>query len=320
MNNNYFDLSKQNSLFLDKIYSTICIGICVLLGTITATQLLISYVCVLINPNIISNGVFYLLLSAFPLYCVALGPYMFFLNKLKAQKPVRKFFRTREYIFSFPIAFFLMIAGAYIGKYADLFAQHIFGVQVSDSLSEVTSHMSLGLKFVFLAVVAPIGEEFIFRKQILDRTAKMSEGASVLFSAAVFALFHGNFNQMFYAFLVGLLLGFIYVRTGNYIFCVVLHAVVNAFFGIIYPYFYELLKNDGTGYALKTFSMGVIVSQWIFALIGLLLIIVYIFAHKIHLEENQFVLARSPYSSAFGNKPFIVLSVIFMAMTLSKYF
>ncbi|MBO6055192.1 MAG: CPBP family intramembrane metalloprotease, partial [Oscillospiraceae bacterium] len=49
----------------------------------------------------------------------------------------------------------------------------------------------------------------------------------VIISAVMFGLFHGNFSQFFYAFAVGLVFGYVYLRTGKIRYSIALHIFVN---------------------------------------------------------------------------------------------
>ena len=44
----------------------------------------------------------------------------------------------------------------------------------------------------------------------------------------MFGLFHGNFSQMFGAFTVGLVFGFVYLKTGKIYYTMIMHALINA--------------------------------------------------------------------------------------------
>ena len=71
------------------------------------------------------------------------------------------------------------------------------------------------MTFIIAVLIAPTAEELLFRKLLTERIVKYGELAAVLASGLFFGLFHGNLNQFSYAFLLGLFLGFIYVKTGK---------------------------------------------------------------------------------------------------------
>ena len=53
--------------------------------------------------------------------------------------------------------------------------------------------------FTFSVVLAPVMEELIFRKVLIDRTIVYGDKAAVVLSGLLFGVFHGNFHQFFYA-------------------------------------------------------------------------------------------------------------------------
>ena len=67
----------------------------------------------------------------------------------------------------------------------------------------------------FLVIVGPIFEEWLFRKQLIDHTRKYGEKTAILLSGLAFGLFHMNLFQFFYAFLLGLMFGYVYTRTSS---------------------------------------------------------------------------------------------------------
>ena len=85
--------------------------------------------------------------------------------------------------------------------------------------------------FGFLAVVvaAPIFEELIFRGIILDGLwKKYGRMRAILFSSVLFGIAHLNIPQFVVAFLIGLLMGWVYVNTRNLWFTILIHFTCNA--------------------------------------------------------------------------------------------
>ena len=56
-------------------------------------------------------------------------------------------------------------------------------------------------------------------------------------------MFHGNLFQFFYAFLIGVILAYVYTRSGKYLWCVAMHATVNLFGSVIVPALVKLLPE-----------------------------------------------------------------------------
>ena len=86
-----------------------------------------------------------------------------------------------------------------------------------------------------MVILAPIIEEYIFRKQFIDRMNVYGGGLAVVTSALMFGLFHGNLSQLFYAFALGLVFGYIYLKTGRLRYCVGLHMLINFLGSVLAP-------------------------------------------------------------------------------------
>lgn len=96
--------------------------------------------------------------------------------------------------------------------------------------------------FIIIALLAPTVEEIVFRGAILRSLLAWSEektagnesvktkGAwlAIVISAMLFSAIHGNPAQMPHAFLIGLLLGWLFYRTGSIVLCVILHFINNS--------------------------------------------------------------------------------------------
>ena len=84
------------------------------------------------------------------------------------------------------------------------------------------------LSFIATAIVPALVEEFACRGLILGSLKKYGEGFAVIASAAVFGLMHGNFQQIPFAFLVGLILGYITVKSGSIWLACLVHSANNS--------------------------------------------------------------------------------------------
>ena len=196
--------SRKNSDNLVDIYRTISKGLVAFFVVVLFSSTALVRVATSINISAINEGWFNLYLTDVPLYCVAIWVFLFFISKIKPKKPKIQKFGFGKGAIAFLIIFFFMFAGALAGNYMDFLLQRVFNKQTEDSLSAVANSMSIPIQIIFFAVIAPIGEELIFRKMILDRTASYGEGTAIVFSAFTFALYHMNINQFFYALVRGL--------------------------------------------------------------------------------------------------------------------
>ena len=109
----------------------------------------------------------------------------------------------------------------------------VSGVEMPDKLEALLSLvMANPLGWLAVGVFVPVCEEVLFRGAILGRLLNFTGGSRPWFaisvSALVFALFHGNLAQMPHAFAIGLLLGWLFWRTGSIVPGIVLHMVNNS--------------------------------------------------------------------------------------------
>lgn len=132
-----------------------------------------------------------------------------------------------------------MEIGALVGQGFMKLLSYLVGYDYANGLETIVSGSPLWATFLGTVVLAPLGEEFIFRKLLIDRTRRWGDAVSVLLSGILFGLFHGNLFQLFYTTMFGFLLAYIYTRTGRLGWCVGLHALTN-FWGGIVP---TLLRN-----------------------------------------------------------------------------
>lgn len=73
-------------------------------------------------------------------------------------------------------------------------------------------------------------------------------------SALFFALFHGNFYQFFYAFGLGAMFAFIYVKTGRLRYTILLHMIINSLSAVVVPLILNLVDMTLLNEALYAMS------------------------------------------------------------------
>ena len=87
-------------------------------------------------------------------------------------------------------------------------------------------------------------EELVFRKCLLDRLGRYGEKTPLLFSALCFGLFHMNLYQFFYATALGLVFGYVYLRSGRLRYPVFLHMIINFMGSVVAPWVLSCLDLE----------------------------------------------------------------------------
>lgn len=92
--------------------------------------------------------------------------------------------------------------------------------------------------YLAIGILAPVAEEMVFRGAVLRVLMRLFSRkwhwAAIALSALVFALVHGNMAQGVHAFVIGLLLGWMYYRTDSIVPGIVLHWVNNSVAYVMY--------------------------------------------------------------------------------------
>lgn len=90
-----------------------------------------------------------------------------------------------------------------------------------------------------IGLLAPVCEELVFRGAILRALLRWTprHWLAIAISALLFALIHANPIQMPHAFLIGLLLGWLYYRTDSIVPGIVYHWVNNSIAYVVYNFY-----------------------------------------------------------------------------------
>ena len=130
---------------------------------------------------------------------------------------------------SFPPSL-LIIAFAFVMSFHFVIEPLSSFIPAPENLNQIISDMIQMpiLAFVTIVVLAPLLEELLFRGIILDGYLKnYSPVNSILISAFLFALIHGNLAQGIGAFVMGIVMGLLYWRTKSLLLCIALHFTNN---------------------------------------------------------------------------------------------
>ena len=167
-----------------------------------------------------------------PVYLVAIPVGLLIMRKLPTQKPEDNKLSFRQLFVFIPMSMCLMYIGNLIGNALSML---LSGGQAQNALMNYAMDTN-PIKILVVVILAPLLEEFVCRKQIIDRTRQYGEKTAVFLSAFVFALLHKNLFQFFYAFALGIIFAYIYTRTGRLRYSVILHAVVNFLGSVVAPW------------------------------------------------------------------------------------
>ncbi len=184
------------------------------------------------------------LLSALSLYGIAMPSSLLIYRMVPACAPMRQKMSFPTLLGLFAVAIALTYVGNFVGILVNAVIGVITGEPMGNEFAESVSSSSLWENLLTVGILAPIMEEIFFRKLMLDRIAHLGDVPAMLISGIAFGLVHGNFSQFFYAAAVGVLFGYIYLRTGKIRYTVALHMCVNLLGGVYAPEMVKLLEKE----------------------------------------------------------------------------
>ena len=285
---------------MKKSFSRLGIGFVVMtIAWYFVAQLLMTKVYELF-PDVYNSYWFSILASTVPLYVIGLPLLYLIVKGVKTEIPERKKLKFSHFVLIFIIAQTIMTAGSLMGETFVSFLSSITGINFENSLSD-TLNVPLWLSMLTTVVCAPLFEELIFRKIIMDRMLPHGELAAILVYSFLFGAFHGNFYQFFYATMLGLLLSFLYARTGNWWNGVFLHMLINFFGGVVpveisnwldYDTFVTLTQEQMIPYITEHLGaylslMGLTVFRYGLSVAGLILFIIHFKKFALRRKENE---------------------------------
>ncbi len=209
------------------------LGLMYFVGTIViyAVQLAVISIVNAVAPQLMEDSNMSFILSMLPMYLIGYPVMIACIKQVPATEVIEK---KKMSVGQWLVAFIMCYALVYISNIIGNIVTAIIGVlkqgQVENTIVNITMNNNAWTTFIVMVICAPIAEEFIFRKLLIDRTVKYGEGLAVLLSGLLFGLFHGNLNQFAFAFILGCFYGFIYVRTRNVIYTILMH-MLNNFMG-----------------------------------------------------------------------------------------
>lgn len=309
-------------------------GACVMLAVWVVLNVALSVMLVRIMGEGAANAPLWLmfLISSGPLYLIAM-PAGLMLMRAVPELPTRRFGMTPgRFVTLLLMCLPIMYGGNIIGT---VLSAVLSGGAAENSVANLAMANDPAM-LVFGVILAPIFEEWMFRKQIISRTRRYGEKLSILLSALMFGLFHLNLFQFFYAFGLGLMFGYVYMRTSQLRYSIAMHMIVNFNGSVLAPWVISqvdlealanadptdpavaqaLLAQNGAGMMLVT-GYGLLLIGLTIA--GVVLLIAKRRAFEFYVTPEQLPKGLGG-QVAFGNPGMVVyIAVCVVLMALSVY-
>jgi membrane protease YdiL (CAAX protease family) len=274
-------------------------------------------------PQIAGSSWVRYILSFVPLYLVGMPCAYWLMKPVVISKPDSEPMLPGDFVISLLMCLPLMYLGSIIGN---LLSALFTGGQSVNPLNDFTYDLS-PMTVLVMVFIGPVLEEFFFRRQIIDRCGRFGEKQVILFSALAFGLFHMNLYQFFYAFFLGLVLGYVYTRSRRLRYTIAIHMIINLLGGIL-PQLLLTSIDEQTLLQLEHFtgspaqmallmrSLPALIAYGIFAIVMLVLTIigiVYLFtkAPKFRLNPAPAQIPDGQARRTICGAPWVILFILF---------
>ena len=206
-------------------YTGLCYAL--LLGLHLALAFGISFLLARFAPDVYRGPWGLYLSDTLPFYLVAVPLCAILMYRLPRQVPQKRRIGAARYTMMLLVAVLFLVAGALVGNFVNMILKAITGNPPSN-ISDTISGGNVFVTLLMVGVLAPVVEEFIFRKVLIDGVRRFGESIAILLSGLVFGLAHGNFGQCFYAVGLGLVFAYIYCKSGKLYLTIIPHVVINS--------------------------------------------------------------------------------------------
>ena len=241
-------LGEETRRIISRHFSRMGLGTVVILLAASVVQIVLGLILDAVAPAGMENSSWGLWLVTFaPMYLVGVPLGLLIMRRAPSLPLEKESLSPGRYVGIILISIFMMYAGNLLGMAIQSLVEKLVGFVPGNPLDEYVSGDSVVLQILFMVILAPLIEEFIFRKTLIDRMHPYGEKLAVVTTAAMFGLFHGNLSQMFYAFTLGLVFGYVYLRTGKLRYTVGLHMLINFLGGVVSPELAEWADASSEG-------------------------------------------------------------------------
>lgn len=280
-----------------------------------------------------------IMLSVLPMYLIGMPALIALLKRLPAQVPEKRKMKVGSFLVAAIMCFGLVYFSNIFGTILTTIISMIKGEMVGNVVQQMTTGTSLWVIIFYMVICAPIMEEYIFRKLIVDRTVRYGQGVAVVISGLMFGLFHGNLNQFAYAFTLGMFFAFLYVKTGNIKITIGLHMMINFVGGALSSILMRALDMEEYTAVMNSADINVIMEYvtanigpmlglmafgfFVIAMLiaGLILFIVFFVKKKFALVPGEVVIPKGKrFVTVILNLGMILYGIFWIGMIIYQLF
>lgn len=195
----------------------------------------IYWLVIRVRPQWAANVNVSVIISTIGIYVIGMPLVIGLMQKIPVVPYERQAMKFHQWLGALVSCFAMGYISNFVGVFLTFCIGIVKGAEVDNPVLHTVTSLHIGVSFVCVVLIAPLVEEYVFRKVLVDRLRGYGEGMAILLSGVMFGLFHGNLNQFVYAFVLGMLFAFIYVKTGKIQYTIFIHMCINSIGGFFTP-------------------------------------------------------------------------------------
>lgn len=229
-------------------------------------------------------------------------------EELKLNAPKRK----SEFLLAVIAGAGLCMLSSILTSYLTIFIE-AFGIKLtSPDIALPTGFLGFTITMIRIVVCAAMTEEICMRGYVMGNLRAYGDKFAILMSALLFALMHGNLIQAPFAFLSGIIIGYLTVKTGSLWTGIFIHAINNGV-SVVISYLSEQMPTR----AANILSVFIIYALIMVGTLAFFLF--FVMTRENTLRNNCRELTLGEKTKAFILNPTMIISLIYLVYITSFY-
>lgn len=188
-----------------------------------------------------------------------------------------------KYLLIVPFGIFSMMAANYFVTLLSMFMPS-FMTESYEKTQEIIFGSGIVIQILTAVLIAPIAEELVFRGLVYSRLKRICNTTlAAIISAVAFGIYHWNWIQLPYAFIIGILAVFVYEKYQSIFAPIIFHASANLF-SVILAYLVSVYSESAGSKAADLSFMSTIIA--LIEMIGITAVCAVAFGYIIHKNVN----------------------------------
>lgn len=233
---NVLDEQKEGSNNPKHVFHKVGFALTIMVIIVQIIQTALVTIMNLVKPELMQEAWAPWVLIIIGFYLTAFPVYRLLMKKVPDSSKGEP---TSLTISNMVVLFFICMATTYLFNFLTLGINALIGLlkgsSVGNPLGDAVASSNMLYTFICVGILAPIVEEITFRGIMINKISRYGDKVAIWISALAFGLFHLNLSQFFYATALGVIFGYVTVKTKRIRYSIILHMLINIIGSVVMP-------------------------------------------------------------------------------------